>query len=44
VFDDGRQVFIAFPESISTGEAPLLFVSGSKGEAALVNYRMRGNY
>jgi type IV secretion system protein TrbG len=44
VFDDGRQVFIAFPESIATGEAPPLFVSGPKGEAALVNYRMRGNY
>jgi type IV secretion system protein TrbG len=44
VFDDGRQVFIAFPENISTGEAPPLFVSGLKGEAALVNYRMRGAY
>jgi type IV secretion system protein TrbG len=44
VFDDGRQVFIAFPESIATGEAPPLFVSGPKGEAALVNYRMRGSY
>lgn len=44
VFDDGRQVFIAFPENISTGEAPPLFVSGPKGEAALVNYRMRGSY
>lgn len=44
VFDDGRQVFIAFPESIATGEAPPLFVSGPKGETQLVNYRMRGNY
>jgi type IV secretion system protein TrbG len=44
VFDDGRQVFIAFPESIATGEAPPLFVSSPKGEAALVNYRMRGSY
>jgi type IV secretion system protein TrbG len=44
VFDDGRQVFIAFPESIATGEAPPLFVSGPKGVTALVNYRMRGNY
>ncbi len=44
VFDDGRQVFISFPESIATGEAPPLFVSGPKGEAQLVNYRMRGNY
>ncbi|PHR19475.1 MAG: P-type conjugative transfer protein TrbG [Sphingopyxis sp.] len=44
VFDDGRQVFIAFPESIATGEAPPLFVSGPKGQTQLVNYRMRGNY
>lgn len=44
VFDDGRQVFIAFPENIAVGEAPPLFVSGPKGQTQLVNYRMRGNY
>lgn len=43
-FDDGRQTFIGFPASISVGEAPPLFVTGSKGEAQLVNYRMRGTY
>jgi type IV secretion system protein TrbG len=43
-FDDGRQTFIAFPASIGVGEAPPLFVIGAKGEAQLVNYRMRGHY
>lgn len=43
-FDDGRQTFIAFPASISVGEAPPLFVTGTNGEAQLVNYRMRGDY
>jgi type IV secretion system protein TrbG len=44
VFDDGRQTFIAFPASISVGEVPPLFVTGTSGEAQLVNYRMRGGY
>ncbi|WP_415179107.1 P-type conjugative transfer protein TrbG [Parasphingorhabdus sp.] len=44
VFDDGVQVFIAFPATIAHDEAPPLFVTGAKGEAQLVNYRMRGNY
>jgi type IV secretion system protein TrbG len=43
-FDDGRQTFIAFPPSISVGEAPPLFVIGANGQAQLVNYRMRGDY
>ncbi len=43
-FDDGRQTFIAFPASISSGEAPPLFVTGANGQAQLVNYRMRGAY
>jgi type IV secretion system protein TrbG len=43
-FDDGRQTFIAFPPSISVGEAPPLFVIGKNGQAQLVNYRMRGDY
>ena len=43
-FDDGRQTFIAFPASITVGEAPPLFVTGANGEAQLVNYRMRGDY
>jgi type IV secretion system protein TrbG len=43
-FDDGRQTFIAFPASISVGEAPPLFVMGANGKVKLVNYRMRGAY
>lgn len=43
-FDDGRQVFIEFPESIATGEMPPLFVTGADGTAELVNYRVQGRY
>jgi type IV secretion system protein VirB9 len=43
-FDDGAQVFIEFPPSLVTGEAPPLFVIGSSGRAELVNYRQRGHY
>lgn len=43
VFDDGRQVFIEFPEQVGQGEMPPLFVLGAKGGSAdLVNYRVRG--
>ncbi len=44
VFDDGTRVYIQFPRGIIQGEAPPLFVVGRKGDAQLVNYRMRGNY
>lgn len=43
-FDDGRQTFIEFPATLAVGEAPPLFLVDRKGEAQLVNYRMRGNY
>ncbi len=43
-FDDGRQVFIQFPDEIAQGEAPPLFILGAGGEPELVNYRMRGTY
>jgi len=43
-FDDGRQVFIQFPPSLATGEAPPLFVIGTSGRAELVNYRLRGHF
>jgi type IV secretion system protein VirB9 len=43
-FDDGRQVFIAFPSGIAQGEMPPLWVIGPKGDGQLVNYRVRGNY
>jgi type IV secretion system protein VirB9 len=43
-FDDGRQTWIEFPATITTGEAPPLFVLGEKGEAELVNYRVTGRF
>jgi P-type conjugative transfer protein TrbG len=43
-FDDGRQTYIEFPVSLAVGEAPPLFLVGAKGEAQLVNYRLRGRY
>ncbi len=43
-FDDGRQVFVEFPAGISQGEMPPLFVTGTAGDAELVNYRVQGRY
>jgi P-type conjugative transfer protein TrbG len=43
-FDDGRQVFIAFPSGIGQGEMPPLWVIGPAGGAELVNYRIQGNH
>ncbi|SNS98015.1 P-type conjugative transfer protein TrbG [Sphingopyxis indica] len=43
-FDDGRQVFIEFPQGIAQGEMPPLFVTGAAGDAELVNYRVHGRY
>ncbi len=43
-FDDGRQVFIEFPESVAQSDMPPLFIAGAKGEGELVNYRVRGRY
>ncbi|MEQ1931506.1 MAG: P-type conjugative transfer protein TrbG [Parvularculaceae bacterium] len=43
-FDNGKQVFIQFPDAIGQGEAPPLFIVGRNGKPELVNYRMRGNY
>ena len=43
-FDDGRQVFIEFPPSISRSEMPPLFIAGAHGEGELVNYRVRGRF
>lgn len=44
VFDDGRQIFIEFGESIATGDMPPLFAAGEKGEAELLNYRVHGRF
>jgi type IV secretion system protein VirB9 len=43
-FDDGHQVFIAFPTGIGQGEMPPLWVIGPAGGAELVNYRIQGNH
>jgi type IV secretion system protein VirB9 len=43
-FDEGRQTFIEFPESLGQGEAPPLFVIGAEGKAELVNYRLAGRF
>lgn len=43
-YDDGRQVFIEFPEGIGQGEMPPLFVIGAGGEGELVNYRVSGRH
>lgn len=43
-FDDGRQTFIEFPANLGVGEAPPIFLLDAKGEAQLVNYRVRGRF
>lgn len=43
-FDDGRQTFIEFPASLGVSEAPPIFLLDAKGEAQLVNYRVRGRF
>jgi len=43
-FDDGEKVYIQFPSGIAQGELPPLFVVGNKGDAQLVNYRVRSPY
>ena len=43
-FDNGRQTFVEFPETLAVGEAPPLFVIGGTGQAELVNYRVRGRF
>jgi type IV secretion system protein VirB9 len=43
-FDDGRQTFVEFPATLAVGEAPPIFLLDPKGEAQLVNYRVKGRY
>lgn len=43
-FDDGRKVYIRFPEAIAQGELPPLFVVGPQGDGQLVNYRYVAPY
>ncbi|UFW90516.1 P-type conjugative transfer protein TrbG [Bradyrhizobium barranii] len=42
-YDDGRKVYVEFPQGIVQGEMPPLFVIGSDGKTELVNYRAFGN-
>lgn len=44
VFDDGIRVFVEFPESISQGEMPPIFVIGESGQGELVNFRVSGRH
>ena len=41
---DGDKVYIQFPDNISQGEAPPLFVVGDGGTSELVNYRVKGAF
>lgn len=43
-FDDGEKVYIQFPTGVVQTELPPLFMVGDKGEAQLVNYRVRAPY
>ncbi|MBB3810090.1 P-type conjugative transfer protein TrbG [Pseudochelatococcus contaminans] len=43
VFDDGRRVYVVFPQGIVQGEMPPLFVIGSDGEPEIVNSRIHQN-
>lgn len=43
-FDDGRQTYIEFPASIVVGDAPPLFLVDGKGDAQLVNYRLKDRF
>ena len=42
-YDDGRKVYIEFPQGIVQGEMPPLFVIGHDGKTEIVNYRAYGN-
>lgn len=44
VFDDGRQTFIEFPESVEQGQMPPLFGLGEGNQAELLNYRVSGRF
>ena len=42
VYDDGRRVYVQFPQGIVQGEMPPLFVISANGDAELVNTRVFG--
>ena len=43
VYDDGRHVYVEFPQGIVQGEMPPIFVIGSDGQAQIVNTRIFNN-
>lgn len=43
VFDDGEKTYIRMADTMSSAEAPALFIKEEKGKLALVNYRVHGN-
>ena len=44
VFDDGSKTYLQFPETLTTGEAPVLFLRSTEGTTQLVNYRVKNNF
>jgi len=44
VFDDGQKTFIQFPQTLTTSEAPALFLTSREGTTQLVNYRVKGTW
>ncbi|WP_235890981.1 P-type conjugative transfer protein TrbG [Pararhizobium mangrovi] len=43
VYDDGRRVYVQFPQGIVQGDMPPLFVIGADGTLEIVNTRVFGN-
>lgn len=43
IYDDGRHVYVEFPQGIVQGEMPPLFVLGPDGEPQIVNSRIHHN-
>lgn len=44
VFDNGYRTFIHFPEAVSTGELPMVYILTKSRKYELVNYRTVGRY
>ena len=41
VFDDGRKVYIEFNPSLEASELPIFMVLGKRGQAEIVNHRLK---
>lgn len=41
VFNNGEQVYLEMPESLHTGDHPILMLIDEKGDAMVVNYRLK---